>query len=256
MKKTVIILTVLLLASAGRAMAQTDSTKTAKDRLSEIEQMSVEVKKHKSAKTDNDIFEVNALSHAGYGWHRVDGNAFRNKFGKSYELFVNAFELSFNPVPFLSLTAGLDLKWNRFLSETDHFIVKDGKFDILTIKPFIATQYRNLNSRMCGFALSVPAMLSVNIGDTHIKGGIEAAYNVNKYNMAKSSYHVDKSATLDASDHRLVTKGGEFEKFVISYIASVDFDGLGVYYKYCPDSLIPGSDMIKSFQTIGIVLSM
>ena len=245
MKKIFIIISALLVVSTGSAIAQTDSTKTAKDRLSEIEQMSVEVKKHKSAKTENDIFEVNAISHAGYGWHKVDGNSFRNKFGKSYEVFVNAVELSFNPVPFLSLSAGLDLKWNRFISENNQFVLNtSGKFDTAPVAP------DNISSRLCSFALSVPAILSINIGDTHIRVGAEAAYNLNKYNRIKSSY------TIGDDIYTRMSKGGEFEKFVISYVASVDFDGLGIYYKYCPESIIPGSDMIKSYQTIGIVLSM
>jgi hypothetical protein len=255
MKKTIISIFALFAVGAGISFAQEEEKgKDAKDRLSEIEQMTVDVKKHKSASSENDVFEVNAVAHAGFGAHKVEGDAFRNKFGKSYELFVNAFELSFNPVPFLSVNAGLDLKWNRFVSETSQFMVKDGKFDIFTTAT--AVPLNNLRSRMCGFALSVPATLSINLGDTHLKFGVEAAYNVNRYNKAKSSYSVDKNATFDASDHIIATRGGEFEKFVISYIASVDFDGLGLYYKYCPESIVPGSDIIKSYQTVGIVLSM
>ena len=113
-----------------------------------------------------------------------------------------------------------------------------------------ATTPDNISSSLCGFALSVPAILSINIGDTHIRVGAEAAYNVNKYNKIKSSYKIGDDY------YTRTTKGGEFEKFVISYIASVDLDGLGFYYKYCPESIIPGSNMIKSYQTIGIVLSM
>ena len=252
MKKIFIVLSALLVASAGSAMAQTDSTKTAKDRLSEIEQMNVEIKEHKSARTENDIFEVNAVAHAGYGRHLVDGASFGSKFGPSYEIFINAFELSFNPVPFLSLSAGLDVKWNRFISNTK-FFETDGSGQFITVDS--PTYYggpgiTNINSRICGFALSVPAMLSINIGDLHIRAGAEASYNLNKYNKVKTAY------TIDPTDFTRITKGGEFEKLVISYVATLDYSGLGIYYKYCPKSIIPGSDIIKSYQTIGLYLSM
>ena len=246
MKKTIISLFALLTVGAGISFAQEkeDKGKSAKDRLAEIENMTIEVKKHKSASSDNDIFEVNALAHAGYGWCKVDGDSFRGKFGPSYEIFVNAFDLSFNPVSFISLNAGLDVKWNRFVSTTSQFTVTGGKFATTAAAP------DNIKSRLCGTSISVPATLSVNIGDTHVKFGAEASYGLSRYNKVKSSY------TNAGSDFTQVTTGGEFEKIAISYIAAVDFDGVGFYYKYCPKPLIPGSDIIKGYQTIGIILSM
>ena len=83
MKKYILSIFALGLASFCMS-AQNDTTSTAaKDRLSEIENMSVEIRKHKSAKSRNDVFEINALSHIGYGRHKVDGDAFRSKFGQS-----------------------------------------------------------------------------------------------------------------------------------------------------------------------------
>ena len=246
MKKTIISLLALLSVGAGISFAQeeADKTKSAKDRLAEIENKTVDVKKHKSASSENDIFEINGIAHVGYGWCKADGQDFKGKFGPSYEVFVNAFELSLNPVPFISLSAGLDLKWNRFVSTTSQFTVAGGKFATSATTP------DNIKSRLCGTSLSVPATLSVNLGDTHLKFGAEASYGLSAYNKAKSSY------TNAGSDFTQSTKGGEFEKLVLSYIASVDFDGLGIYYKYCPKPLIPGSDIIKGYQTIGIILSM
>ena len=247
MKKIIIALSALLVASAGSAMAQTDSTKTAKDRLSEIEQMTVDVKKHKSASTENDVFEVNALAHAGLGKLYIQGDSFSSKDGFSNELFLNVFDLAFNPVPVLSINAGLDVKWNRFVSKSQHFFVVDNTF-VAGMPGYTAPD--DIESRLCGFALSVPATISLNLGYTSIRVGAEASYNIDKFNKVKSFY------STGGSNYKQVTKGGEFEKFTISYIASIDFDGLGAYFKYCPKSMIPGSNIIKSYMAFGVVLMM
>ena len=235
----------MLVSGARISFAQEhDNNKNSKDRLTEIEQMTVAAKKHKSTGKENDIFKINAVSHAGYGWIMVDGEAFRGKFGPSYEIFINTFNLSFTPASFISLNAGLDLKWNRFISTTDMFTVTGGEFS------GAATTPDDIRSKLCGFSLSVPAMLSFNMGDTHLRVGAEASFNISGYNKVKSSY-TDSDAA-----YTQVIKGGEFAKTAIGYLASINFYAFGVYYKYCPKAMIPGSDLIKNYQTIGIVLSM
>ena len=244
MKKYILSIFALGLASFCSS-AQNDTTSTAaKDRLSEIENMSVEIRKHKSAKSRNDVFEINALSHIGYGRHKVDGDAFRTKFGQSHELFVNVFDLSINPVSWLSFNAGADLKWDRFISKREQFEISGGDFSIAAVTP------DNINSRICTFGVSIPATLSLHFGETNLNIGAECTFNLERYNKVKSEY------TAAGSDFRQITKGGKVENFRYAYLAVIDFDGLGIYYKYCPKSLIPGSNMIEKYQTIGIVLSM
>lgn len=245
MKKYILSIFALGLASFCMS-AQNDTTSTAaKDRLAEIENMSVEIKKHKSAKSKNDVFEINALSHIGYGRHKVDGDAFRSKFGQSYELFVNVFDLSINPVSWLSFNAGADLKWDRYISKSTMFTVgDDGAFSS------VAGGVSNLKSRICTFGIGIPATVSLHFGSTSLRLGAEGTFNLSRYNKAKSAY------TIDDTDFTRLTKGGKVENFRYAYLAVIDFDGLGIYYKYCPKSLIPGSNMIEKYQTIGIVLSM
>lgn len=244
MKKFILSIFVLGIASSGMN-AQNDTTKTAaKDRLAEIENMTVEIKKHKSAKSGNDVFEINAVSHAGYGRHYVGGDAFRSKFGPSYEVFINVVELGLNPANWVSVNVGADLKWDRYISKSEKFEIVGGDYALAATVP------DDINSRICNFAISAPATLSLHIGDTSIRLGAEFIFNLNRYNKVKSAY------TATDSDFRQITQGGKVETFRYAYLAAIDFDGLGIYYKYCPKSLIPGSNMIENYQTIGIVLSM
>ena len=244
MKKIIISIFLLAAASFGLS-AQKDTTITpARERLAEIEKLSVEVKKHKSAKSDHDLFEFNFLAHVGYGRHKVDGDAFRSKFGPSYEIFINAFDLEFNPAGWISFNAGLDMQWDRFISTSRQIEVSGDKY------AFAATAPDDINSRICTHGLSIPAMLSLHLGESSLSLGAECIFNLGHFNKAKSSY------TAGDSHFTQSTKGGDFEKFRYAYIAAIDFSGLGIYYKYCPKSLIPGSNMIEKYQTIGIVFSM
>lgn len=244
MKKLIFSMFILALACSVMS-AQTDSTRTpAKDRLSEIENMTVKIRKHKTVRSGNDLFEFNTISHLGYGRHLVEGDAFGGKFGPSYELFVNAFDLGFNPASWFSFNAGIDLKWDRFVSKSDKIEVNADAFSLAAVAP------DNINSRISVFGFSVPASVSLHFGETSIRLGAECIFNINKFNKVKSAY------TASGSDFSQVTKAGEIEKFRHAYTAAIDFDGLGIYYKYCPKPLIPGSNMIEKYQTIGIVLSM
>ena len=92
--------------------------------------------------------------------------------------------------------------------------------------------------------------MSLHIGSTSLRFGAEGTLNLSRYNRVKSAY------TVDDTNFTRLTKGGKVENFRYAYLAVIDFDGLGIYYKYCPKSLIPGSNMIEKYQTIGIVLSM
>ena len=72
--------------------------------------------------------------------------------------------------------------------------------------------------------------------------------NINKYTSVRSKYTVGKS------DYIRKTKGGEVERYQLNYQGSLIFNNeIGIYYKYCPKQLVPGNDMIKQYQTIGII---
>ena len=243
MKKT--ILSIALCILALDVFAQ-EEQKSAKDRLSEIENMEVKAKKAKSIKTDNELFEFNALAHAGYGWMSVSGQNFNSKFGPSREIFLNTVNLQFNPAKWLSLEAGLDLKWDKYSVSGEMFTLNNDDIEYLAPTPPV----NHIKSSINGFALTVPTMLSLHTPYFSLGGGVEFIFNRNKFTHLNSSYD------YDTTQHRTRTNGGKLEPFRLAYRAVLDFDGLGIYYKYCPDTIVWGSDIIKYYHTLGIILTM
>lgn len=241
--KKIVLLAAMAALTAGFATAQT----TGKDRLKELEEKAAEVKQHKKANTAGNLFSCEALTHVAYGWHNVEGDAFRSKFGPSGEFFFNAFELSFNPASWLSLSAGLDLGWNYYKLNKDNYfdVLSDNSLDIIA-----AGSETWKSSKLRSFDLAVPAIISLKFDWFSLRFGAEAVFPMNGRNTVISKY----SQGGDSYDVR--TKGGELEKSFLRYLAVIDFDGLGIIYKYCPEAIVPGSEMIKSCQTLGIILSL
>lgn len=242
--RKVLLSSALLIIASGSIFAQDGTPKSAKDRLKEIEEKTVEGKSHKKISSKNELFELNAVSHLSLGAHKVEGSAFGSKFGPSYELSVNTFDLGFNPARWISVNAGVDLKWDRFVSKKEQIEFAGGNYSLATTAP------DNINSRITTFGLGIPAMVTLHLGIANIRCGAEAVLAMNRYNKVKSKY------SAAGSDFSQTTKGGEIEKFRYAYLAVIDFDGFGFFYKYCPKSLIPGSDIVKKYQTAGIVISM
>ena len=244
MKRIITLALCLSLIPGVGAVAQN----TGKDRLKDLEEKADEIKKHKKAKSDNDVFELNGVSYMGFGWSRVDGDAFSGRFGKSKQFFVNLLECSINPAPWLSISAGADLEWDYFELKKDNDFDVQADNSLTVIAAPAGIDWVKSVFRPVSFV--VPAAVSFHIGDTSLKFGAEAMFNVDNWNVVRNRHNVGKS------QYRVKTKGGEVEKCVLRYHAAVDFDGLGVFYKYCPESIIPGSDIIKGYHTIGILLSL
>ncbi|MCR5519358.1 MAG: hypothetical protein K6F21_03410 [Bacteroidales bacterium] len=245
MKKTFIIIAALLIA--GSAYAQEESGKSAKDRLKEIEEMKVDAKKHKSIRTENKLFEAEVFKYGKYGWHKVDGADFRSKFGPSREIISNVLDLQLNPCSWLGIYTGLDLKWDSFTIKDGQFGINDGKLvKAAAVNPAPDYKYSSIKT----FAYSIPAGLSFKIGEISLRIGADAVFYRNKYTKVKNKYE-DGGTNYIAK-----TKGGKVEDFVFDYSATLNLGGIGIYYKYCPKQIVPGSDMIKNYQTIGIVLGL
>ena len=245
MKK--VIISIIFCILAANSYAQSDSTRTAKDRLTEIENMELKAKKAKSIQSDNDIFEVNALAHFGYGWLSVNGDNFSSKFGPSREIFLNALNLEFNPAPWVSLEAGLDFKWNKYAVKGECFIINNGD---IQYPAGGSAGMDNIKSAIKGFSFTVPALLKINLPYCSIGGGVELIFNRNKYT------HVNSTYDINGTRYTARTNGGKLEPFRMAYMAMLDFDGLGVYYKYCPESIIQGSNIIRNYHALGIILTM
>ena len=240
MKKLAILAAILLAGSA--AYAQTP----AKDRLKEIEELSINAKKHKTTSFAKDLFEAEALANIGYGIHHVEG-AFENEFGPSRELFLNLVELRFNPCRFFSLNAAADLKWDHFTARTDKAFALDAAGDI-TIAP--AGGFDKLESTLCITALTAPVTMGLHFGDFSLHAGAEFAANINKRTHLKVSFKTGNTTGSNRTD------GGKVQKFVYDYMAAVSYDGLGLYFKYYPGNILPKGCPEWDYWTIGLVLGL
>ncbi len=249
MKKTIILIAALISISSAAAYAQ-EEKKDAKERLAEIEAMTVKAKKAKKARfAEKNLFDFDVLNYSGYGLHSISGSADWNM-GNSREIILNILDLKLNPTNWLSVNAGFDLKWNKFSSKKYFFEVKDGALAVgvppLAADP--APEYKK--SSIHTFSLAVPASIGFSLGKFGLNLGVEGVYNANKYTRVKTRY------TFTDSEYIKKTKGGEVEKYQLNYLALIRFSDIGLYYKYCPKPLVPGNDMAKHYQTIGFILYM
>ncbi len=240
MKKTIIIIAALLSISSAAAYAQEDNKDT-KELLKRIEEMEVKVKKHKSLSFGQKPFsEFSMLSYSGYGFNFVKGSETFNPW-LSREIVQNVFEVNLHPTGWLSFNAGFDLKWNKFTSKEKIFDIDGGKF-VPSVMPKLE------KSTIRTFSLAVPASMGFSIGKFELRLGVEGVKNINKYTSVRSKYSAGNS------DYTRKTKGGEVERYQLNYQGSLLFNKeIGIYYKYCPKQLVPGNDMIKQYQTIGII---
>ena len=237
MKRLAILAAVLLAGTAASAQSP------AKDRLKEIEELTVKAKKQKSASFAKDLLETEVLSNAGFGIHHVEGD-FNNSFGPSRELFINVLELRFNPCSHVSFNAGADFKWDHFTARGNRQFSKDAAGEISLAAP-AGGPYDKFKSTLCLTAFTVPATIGLHFGDLSIYGGAELVRHLGKYTHIKDSFEDG-----DASGATR-TEGGNVERYAYDYLAAISYDDLGVYFKYYPRNILPGPKF--NYWSIGLV---
>ena len=238
-----IIISAVFLIIASNAFAQ-EGQKSAKDRLTEIENMADQIKESKSSSTD-DIFSVDALSHLYIGDHIVSEEKFPG--GKSHEVGLNIIQFKLEPAKWLNFTAGMDIKWDRFIAKGKMYeIDANGQYALST-----APTPDRIKSKICAFGVSAPAAITFNFGKLGFKFGADATYDFDRYCKIKNKYR-------DANGKRKtdILSGGQIENFRLSYFGSILYDDLGVYVRYCPGTVIPGSTLVYDLVSVGVFLEM
>ena len=229
MKKITIIFAFVLLCLPGSLGAQ---EKTAKERLKEIEEMTVNARKHRGAKS-GDLFTADALAHFGFGFHQVSGvKELKAKFFQSHEIYLNTIQLGFHPASWLSLETGLDLKWDVFYPQKDYQLALDNDNDY-GFNDLVLAKNESLDTRTKSFSLALPVTLGFHAPWFSFKAGAEFDFNLEKYTVLKTHFETDKYE-YDEKDYN-----AKLEKFCYNFLAAVDFDGLGIYFRYYPKSILP-----------------
>lgn len=261
MKKISVLFSIVLLLASSNAFAQ---EKTAQDRLKEIEEMTVKARKHRAAKREK-LFNCDALSHFYFGFHQVsDQPQLEGKFFDSYEIGFNAIQFGLNPASWVSLQAGLDLKWDSFRINKDYPVfIMDNQYAFTTMGGLFGTDdvdhISKLEQRIRCFALAVPVALAFHTPWFSFRGGAEFDFNIDRFTSLKSSYMYKDG--VSRSEVQTKEPDAKVRNLCINYFASIDFDGLGVYCKYYPKSIIrddgiasePGTDM--KYLTLGLIFT-
>ena len=254
MKKTVTILAALLVGAAMQAKpTDLPDTTSARERLDRIESISEDAIKKKLPSRDREkeekLFSFDAVKRFGIGYLGTLGSeVLDTKSYKSREIWFNALELGLNPAQWLSFTLGLDLKWDSILAGDNWFVSMDTDrnftfTDIDSVKD-PEVNYKSFVSKVNLFSLTIPAALELDFGSLTLRAGAEAAFCLRGNAVQRISYgNTDTTTKL---------KKGNVTPFYWDAFVEILLDDIGIYCRYCPEELIPGTGM-RSY-SVGLVL--
>mgnify|MGYP007101846121 FL=1 len=253
MKKTVLITLALLcgvgtVRANGRAAADTTS---GRDRLDAIENLAENVKEKKSKGKDHDkLFAFNNLRF-GCGDILVDGpDWFDARKNRSEDIWFTAVEMDVNATRWLSLDLSLNPKWSRLFAGDGKYLYMDADRNFsctgadLVKDPSL--EYKKFESHINVFSLAVPVALDVHFGEFSARLGGEFAVPLSAAAISKVKYDNEK--------HRSRLSGGKVAGWYYDIFAEILYTDVGIYVRYCPVELIPGTGM--SHTEIGVTFTL
>ena len=236
-----------LLAMCFGAFAQN----TGKDVLKDLEEKPLDEKASKKAKPEKefDLFEIKALARMGYGWHLMDGTEFKGGFDKSNtEFFMNVTEFDLTPVKWLTLSLGLDVKWDWYSTAKEYGFAMSGDDLVLGTATTGVDGYK---STLETVAFTFPLGATFRLGKiAAVTAGAELVINNPKNTLITDTYKIgEKSYTVKEP-------AGSIPQWGWNAYARVTFgDLLGIYARYYPQQpLIPTAPF--GVTTVGLVLEL
>ncbi len=235
--KKLATLAIALLFAAG-AFAQNNPSK---DRLDEIENRTIPetLRKIKHRSEGFNRFDFTPLSHLNFGLHSMRGEGFKSSLGPSWQIQLNVFRVRYAPLPWMGLEAGWDLSWDRFRTAPGYWMLKEsqegptyGQVVLRNPGPMIPDPGGKHTYRL--FSFTFPVLAHFQAGPVGIRAGVELGVPLGG---RIASHYKDKDTVTD-----ILVKGMDHGKFFYAFMAQVDYEGLGVFCKYCPKPFIPGLD--------------
>ncbi|MBP5333126.1 MAG: hypothetical protein J6Y66_03050 [Bacteroidales bacterium] len=236
-----------LLALCLGAFAQN----TGKDVLKDLEEKPLDEKTAKKAKPEKEfkVFEAQALAYLGFGWHLMDGAEFQKGLHKgNTEFFMNITEFDFTPAKFLTLSLGMDVKWDWYTPTPDYGFSMSGDNLVLGAAPAVVENYK---STLSTAAFTFPLGIKIRIGDlASITAGAEAVLNLPKNAKIKDKY------AIGSMSYSTKETAGSIPQMGWNAYARVTFGGLlGLYARYYPQQpLIPTAPF--GLTTVGLLLDL
>ena len=245
MKKTFTV--IALLALSLGAFAQN----TGKDRLDELENMTVEEKKSTSKKSEREykLFDFQVLARVGGGGHIMDAPEFPKGYFKSTcsEFFFNTVELDICPTRWMSIDLGMDLKWQHFTPASGNIFHLDTNNNIVyDTTPAGATE---MQSTLQYFSMAAPIALNFRFWLFCFSVGAELVYTPASRVSIKDSY------SIGSSEYKVVTRDCNFNKYNWDVFATLYAGTTGVYFRYYPKQpLVPTAPF--DLMTVGICINL
>ena len=201
------------------------------------------------ASSASGVVSLDAASHIGFGYNLLKSNDFN--VSSSEEFFVNILNLKVYPTTGFGIEVGFDYKTMGFDSkENAFFLDNDKKIQAGKVADVISGNPEKFRSRFRSNTFSVPVMLKFEAGTTSIGLGVEGDMNLN--GRVKSKYFEDGKKVKD------IKKGAQFTKYNYNFLATLSFDGTGVYFRYYPKSsqLLPEGSVNVGFMAVGVIFDM
>ena len=243
MKYARILLWAALTLAASTAFAQNEANR---DRLSEIEKMDVQAKRHRYHDPDFKKAGVSLFPELGVGAHLVKSDDFRSQGIGSGEVYIHVLDAYVRPVSWMSFHVAGGLASERFQTRTSSFSL-DGDGNIL-VRGLDETEQnaKKFRSSITEGAVLIPATLQFHAGYATFRVGAEAIY----------AFGPKVRNDISTADYRQLTEKARARITPWSYdfLASFSFGDMGIYVKYQPASArrfpVPGPTL--SCWTIGI----
>lgn len=201
------------------------------------------------AATESGVFELDAISHMGFGYNLLKSDDFASS--GSGEFFVNILNMRIFPVNGFGVELGIDYKTMDFNSKEDAFYLDgDKKIQVKPVGEAYPAGITKFRSRFRSNTFSAPVMLKFEAGTTSIGLGVEG--NMNLTGRVKNKYFEDGKKIKD------IKKGAQFTKYNYNFLATLSFDGTGIYFRYYPKSvqILPAGSMNVGFMSIGVIYDM
>ena len=199
--------------------------------------------------SESGVVSLDAASHIGFGYNLLKSDDFTTS--SSEEFFVNILNLKVYPTEWFGIEVGVDYKTMGFDSkENAFFLDNDKKIQAGKVADVISGNPEKFRSRFRSNTFSVPVMLKFEAGTTSIGLGVEGDMNLN--GRVKSKYFEDGKKVKD------IKKGAQFTKYNYNFLATLSFDGTGVYFRYYPKSsqLLPEGSVNVGFMAVGVIFDM
>ena len=222
MKYALILFASLTLAASG-AFAQEQTTR---DRLAEIENLTVKPSRHHQTNQEFKKVGLHVLPEIGMGTRAVSQQVYKPAENESVLYYAHLLEGYVRPASWASFHVGAGLGWGKYQSKESVFGLSDKNKLKITPMPEEWVNTKGSRSSLREWMVLLPATLQFHLGDYSLRCGAEALY----------SFLPKVRLDLRDEENRYMKEkdGGIAQPWNYDFFASFSVEELGVFVKYQP----------------------